>query len=60
MSPNDGVFSDPFSVTNGVKQGCALASTLFSLMFSTMFTYAFRDSDNGIPFMYRIVGSFSN
>ena len=31
---NDGEFSDPFPVTNGVKQGCVLASTLFSMMFS--------------------------
>ena len=30
---NDGEFSDPFPVTNGVKQGCVLASTLFSMMF---------------------------
>ena len=33
---NDGEFSDPFTVTNGVKQGCVLASTLFSMMFSVM------------------------
>ena len=33
---NDGEFSDPFPVTNGVKQGCVLASTLFSLMFFAM------------------------
>ena len=25
---NDGEFSDPFPVTNGVKQGCVLAPTL--------------------------------
>ena len=31
---NDGDFSDPFPVTNGVKQGCVLASILFSIMFS--------------------------
>ena len=31
---NDGEFSDPFPVTNGVKQGCVLASTLFSMVFS--------------------------
>ena len=29
---NDGEFSDSFPVTNGVKQGCALASTLFSFL----------------------------
>ena len=33
---NDGEFSGPFPVTNGVKQGCVLASTLFSIIFSTM------------------------
>ena len=33
---NDGEFSDPFPVTNGVKQGCVLASILFSMMFSAM------------------------
>ena len=38
---NDGVFSDPFPVTNGVKQGCLLAPTLFSMMFSAMLTAAF-------------------
>ena len=38
---NDGEFSDPFPVTNGVKQGCVLASTLFSMMFSAMLTDAF-------------------
>ena len=30
---NDGKFSDPFPVTNGVKQGCVLVLTLFSMMF---------------------------
>ena len=50
---NDGEFSDPFPVTNGVKQGCVLASTLFSLMFSAMLTDAFQDDDNGIPIRYR-------
>ena len=50
---NDGEFSDPFPVTNGVKQGCVLASTLFSMMFSAMLTDAFQDGDNGIPIRYR-------
>ena len=30
---NDGEFSDPFPVTNGVKQGCVLAPTMFSRCF---------------------------
>ena len=36
-----GQSSEPFSVSNGVNQGCVLASTLFSLMFSAMLIDAF-------------------
>ena len=46
---NDGEFSDPFPVTNGVKQSCVLALTLFSMMFSAMLADAFQSGDNGIP-----------
>ena len=38
---NDGEFSDPFPVTNGVKQGCVIAPSLFSMMFSAKLTAAF-------------------
>ena len=37
----DGEFSDPFPVTNGVKQCCVLAPALFSMMFSAILTAAF-------------------
>ena len=53
---NDGEFSDPFPVTNGVKQGCVLDSTLFSMMFTAMLTDAFQDGNNGIPIRYRFDG----
>ena len=33
---DDGVYSESFPVTNGVKQGCVFAPTLFSMMFSAM------------------------
>ena len=33
---NDGEFSEPFEVTNRVKQVCVMAPTLFSMMFSAM------------------------
>ena len=49
---NDCEFSDPFPVTNGVKQGCVLASTLFS-MFSAMLTDVFQDGNNGLPIVLR-------
>ena len=51
-----GEFSNPFPVTNGIKQGCVLASTLFSMMFSVMLTDAFQDGDKGIPIRYRFNG----
>ena len=57
---NDGEFSDPFPVTNGVKQGCVLDSTLFSMMFSAMLTDAFQNGDNGIPIRYCFDGKLSN
>ena len=57
---NDGEFSDPFPVTNGVKQCCVLASTLFSMMFSAMLTDDFQSGDNGIPIMYRFDGKLFN
>ena len=38
---NDGEFSDPFAVTNAVKQGCVPALTLFNMVFSAMLTAAF-------------------
>ena len=57
---NDGEFSDPFPVTNGVKQGCVLAPTLFKMMFSAMLTAAFQDDDNGIPIRYRFDGKLFN
>ena len=46
---NDRNASDPFPVTNEVKQGCVLAPTLFSLMFSAMLTDAFRDTSPRRP-----------
>ena len=56
----NGEFSNPFPVTNGVKQGCVLAPTLFSIMFSAMLTDAFQDGDNGIPIRHRFDGKLFN
>ena len=57
---HDGEFSDQIPVTNGVKQGCVLASTLCWMMFSAMLTNAFQDGDKSIPIRYRFVGKFFN
>ena len=53
---NDGEFSGPFHVINGVKQSCAQASTLFSMMISAMLTDSFQEGDNGISIRYRFDG----
>ena len=50
---NDGEYSGPFPVTNGVKQGCVMVPTLFSMMFSAMLTDAFQEVDAGFPIRYR-------
>ena len=57
---NYGEFSDPFPVTNGIKQSCVLAPTLFSMVFSAMHTAAFQDGDNSIPIRYRFDGKLFN
>lgn len=54
----NGEVSDPFPVTNGVKQGCVLAPTLFSLMFATMLFTALSKTDAGITLRYRFDGRF--
>ena len=58
---NDGEYSEPFPVTNGVKQGCVMAATLFSsMMFSAILTDAFQDVDAGFPIRYRFDGKLLN
>ena len=55
---DDGKFSRPFPVTNGVKQGCVLAPTLFSMVISAMLTGAFRDEKVGFELRSRKDGGF--
>ncbi|BHF68642.1 hypothetical protein SprV_0301167900 [Sparganum proliferum] len=57
---NNGAISEAFAVTNGVKQGCVLASTLSSLMFSAMLMNAYRDERRGIRIAYRTDGQLLN
>ena len=52
--------TEPFPVTNGVKQGCVMAPTMFSMMFSAMLTDAFQDVDAGFPIRYRFDGKLLN
>ena len=53
---DNGDHSEPFNVTNGVKQGCVLAPTLFSLMFSAMLIDAFKEESYGVDIRYRYDG----
>ena len=57
---NDKEFSEPFKVTNGVKQGCVMTPTLFSMMFSVMLMDACQNSDTGFPIRYRFDGNICN
>ena len=43
----NGDVSDPFPVTNGVKQGCVLAPTLFCLLFAEMLSAALAKTNAG-------------
>ena len=54
--------SQPFSICNGVKQGCVLASTLFSVFFSMMLSHAFQDLDDedAVYIRYRLDGNLFN
>ena len=69
---NDGEYSDPFPVTNCVKQGGVMVPTRFQIVIrnipgsvtikefnmrlSGMLTYAFQGGDAGFPFRYRFDG----
>ena len=56
----DGTNSDPFSIKNGVKQGCVLAPTLFGIFFSLLLKYAFDDSEDGVYIHSRSNGGLFN
>ena len=57
---DDGTFTEHFSVSNGVKQGCVLAPILFSIMFLAMLTDSFGNGDVGINIKYRTDGQLFN
>ncbi|VDM03734.1 unnamed protein product [Schistocephalus solidus] len=49
----NGMVSEAFAVTNGVKQGCVLALNLFRLMFSARLIDTYSDEQPGIRIAYR-------
>ena len=56
----DGKTSEPFTIRNGVKQGCALAPTLFDTFFSLLLNHGFKLSTKGIHLHTRSDGKLFN
>ena len=58
----NGDLSEPFTISNGVKQGCVLAPTLFSIFFSMMLKQATEnlEDEDGVYVRYRLDGSLFN
>ena len=58
----NGDLSEPFAISNGVKQGCVLAPTLFYIFFSMMLRQATEDlnDDDSIYIRYRLDGNLFN
>jgi hypothetical protein len=54
--PN-GDFTNPFNISNGVKQGCVLAPVMFNLFFTQVLLHAVKDLDLGVYIKYRSDGS---
>ncbi|KAL8580967.1 hypothetical protein ACOMHN_017534 [Nucella lapillus] len=59
---NSNDLSEPFPISNGVKQGCVLAPTLFTIFFRMMLQRATEDLDDedGVYICYRTDGSLFN
>ncbi|BHF72365.1 hypothetical protein SprV_0401542900 [Sparganum proliferum] len=57
---DNGLVSEAFAVTNGVKQDCVIAPALFSLMFSAMLLNAYRYERPEIRITYRTRGQLLN
>ena len=57
---DQGQTSEPFSVTNGTKQGCVMTPLLFTLVFSAMLNGAFHDNDLGALIWFRTDGNVFN
>ena len=54
---SNGDLTDPFVISNGVKQGCVLAPVLFNLFFTCVLRQAARDLEEGVYIRYRYDGS---
>ena len=55
--PFNGEQSDPFTISNGVKQGCVLVPVLFNLFFSCVLRQAVENMKEGLYVRFRYDGS---
>ena len=53
---SDGEASEPFSISNGVKQGCVLAPVLFNLFFTCLLNHV-KGLEQGVYLRHRLDGS---
>ena len=51
-----GKLSDPFQVTNGVRQGCVLAPAMFNIFLDHVIRTALKNSPHGITIRYTLDG----
>ena len=56
----NGSFSEPFEISNGVKQGCVLAPTLFGIFFGLLLKHAFDTTTEVIYLRTRSDGRLVN
>ena len=45
---SNGEASEPYSISNGVKQGCVLTPVLFNLFFTCVLNHAIKDLEQGV------------
>ena len=53
----EGDATEPFEISNGVKQGCVLAPVIFNIFFTCMLAHSVQDLESGVHIRYHLGGS---
>ena len=48
--------TEPFEISNEVKQGCVLAPVLFNIFFTCIMAHAVQDQETGVYIRFRLDG----